>query len=380
MIAFMRRLTWRSVFAVTGGLTVDGRLPQGPCVVVANHTSHADAPALVAALSHRSRPSVAAAEDYWFRRPLRRRVCRVAVGAFPVRRTGGGSADLDAAAALLRAGRTVVVLPEGTRSRDGELGRFRGGAFRLAAESAVPVVPVALIGTCALLPVHGRPRPARVAVRIGTPMSTPSPEEARLAVAALAADPAPPAESRTRHRVAAFADTRVALLVVALWAFAEALSWPLVPEFALGLLALAGVRWRRMVTLCLAALGGTLVGCLLSATLAGAGHAPPAPLTTHRMTVVAAGQLSHEGVFALQHQPWSGIPVKVYAVAAGRHHEPLGLLGIAVVLSRGSRLLVVAAVIGTIARLVPRRAYLPVATFAVVTFAAGLHEVVAHWA
>ena len=185
----MRRWWWRLVFRLAGGFRVEGPLPSGGCVVVANHSSHADAPALVAALPSAARPAVAAAADHWFRSGLRARACRWAVGGFPVRRHGGGSADLSSVVPLLQAGRAVVIFPEGTRSRSGEMADFRSGAFRLAAEAGVPVVPVALIGTRELLPVSGRGRRGRVVVRLGEPLWRPTPEEAQAAVARMRGEP-----------------------------------------------------------------------------------------------------------------------------------------------------------------------------------------------
>lgn len=154
---------------------------------MANHSSHADAPALVAALPADSRPVVAAAADHWFRGRFRARLCRSAVGAFPVRRTGGGSTDLSAVIPLLQAGRAVVIFPEGTRSRTGELAEFRSGAFRLAAAAGVPVVPAGLAGTRDLKPVEGRGSRTRIAVRFGDPLVEPDPAVARAEVARLAA-------------------------------------------------------------------------------------------------------------------------------------------------------------------------------------------------
>jgi 1-acyl-sn-glycerol-3-phosphate acyltransferase len=54
--------------------------------------------------------------------------------------------------ALLGAGAPVLFFPEGTRSRDGALGEFKKGAFSVAVKAGVPVVPVTLIGTGALMP------------------------------------------------------------------------------------------------------------------------------------------------------------------------------------------------------------------------------------
>jgi 1-acyl-sn-glycerol-3-phosphate acyltransferase len=176
--ALARKALWRTVLTLTGGLRVHGAaaLPAGPCVIVANHRSHADTAALLAAVPARRRPAVAAAADYWFRGGVRPRICRALCAAFPVRRNGGGSADLAAAARLLAAGRDVIIFPEGTRSRDGRTGDFHRGAARLAAAAGVPLVPVGLSGTGTVLPPGGsarRPRRAPVIVRLGAPVSLP---------------------------------------------------------------------------------------------------------------------------------------------------------------------------------------------------------------
>jgi 1-acyl-sn-glycerol-3-phosphate acyltransferase len=182
--AVARRRLWRLVLTLTGGLTVVGSLPRGGCVVVANHSSHADTAALLAAVPSRHAPRVAAAADYWFAGGWRSPVCRALAAAFPVRRTGGGSADMAGAVALLRAGHVVIVYPEGTRG-SGLPARFHSGAFRLAEAAGVPVVPVGIAGTGDLLPKHGRLRRGRVTVRIGAPLP-PDPAVARAEVARLA--------------------------------------------------------------------------------------------------------------------------------------------------------------------------------------------------
>lgn len=169
-----RRALWRAALGLTGGLRVQGAagLPPGPCVIVANHSSHADTAALIAALPARRQPVVAAAADYWFGSGFRARAGRMLCAAFPVRRSGGGSADLAAAARLLAAGHDVIVFPEGTRSRSGDIGDFHRGAARLAAAAGAPLVPAGISGTRTLLPPDGpaRPRRTTVTVRFGAPI------------------------------------------------------------------------------------------------------------------------------------------------------------------------------------------------------------------
>ncbi len=167
-----RSMLWRAVCRALGGLTVCGELPRRQaCVVVANHGSHADTAALLAALPPATRPLFAAAADYWFDVPARRALASGLAGILPVRRGehGAYAALLAAARPALAAGRTVVVYPEGTRSTDGRVGEFHSGAVRLAADCGVAVVPVAVLGTREVLPKHGRLRRAPMEVRIGTP-------------------------------------------------------------------------------------------------------------------------------------------------------------------------------------------------------------------
>ncbi len=74
---------------------------------------------------------------------------------------------------ILRAGESVACFPEGTRSRDGTIGPFKGGPFLMAIEAGVPVVPVALVGTGAVLPPKGfRVRSGVIRVRVGRPIPT----------------------------------------------------------------------------------------------------------------------------------------------------------------------------------------------------------------
>jgi 1-acyl-sn-glycerol-3-phosphate acyltransferase len=186
----LRHWMWRLVAAVSGGITVTGKWRgSGGCIVVANHSSHADTAVLLAALPPKARPVFGAAADYWFDVRVRRFIATSLAGVLPVRRNSEGSyaALLAAARPALKAGRTVVLYPEGTRSTDGNLGEFRSGALRLARECGVPIVPVAMTGTADVLPKGGRWSPAPMQVRIGEPIdpSTLSAPQLRESVLAL---------------------------------------------------------------------------------------------------------------------------------------------------------------------------------------------------
>ena len=186
--ARLRRRLWRAVFRLNGGLTTSGSLPATGCVVVANHCSHADAPALLAALDAGHVPAVAAAADYWFCNQLKAWFCRSVVGGFAVRRDGGGFDDLAARVPLLKAGGAVVVFPTGSRhSADG---RFRLGAFRLAQLADVPVVPVWVDGTDRVLGRTGGPHRAHVRIVIGDPIPVADPRHCAAHVQRMLAQPA----------------------------------------------------------------------------------------------------------------------------------------------------------------------------------------------
>ncbi|MFD5190679.1 lysophospholipid acyltransferase family protein [Streptomyces sp. NPDC058357] len=381
--AALRRGLWWGVLSLTGGVERRGRLPRGGCVVVANHSSHADTAALLAALDARHTPAIGAAADYWFASPWRRRICRRLAAGFPVRRSGGGMDDLLSMADELRSGRAVVLFPEGTRGKDGELGSFHRGALVLAERAGVPVVPVGIAGTDRLLPKHGRLRSALVRVSIGDPLpSTTGPREARDAVVALHARTVaePLKDSATRRRVASVVTSRWGVPLAFCWGLAEALSWPLMPELLLAAVCVAVPR--SALRMSLGALAGSLAGGLIALQLAAAGVQPPAPLTTERMRAEVRSELAAEGASAVRHQPWNGIPFKVYGAGAGRAGVPSLDWLAASATARGSRTLTVGlgfAAFGLLMRR-HRRRYGQYLVLLGGAFAAGLSLIVAGWA
>lgn len=81
------------------------------------------------------------------------------------------TASLAKAADMIRNGKNVISFPEGTRTKDGQLGRFKKGLFALAQQAEVDVVPVAVIGAREVMASGSlRIRPGRIHVSFGTPL------------------------------------------------------------------------------------------------------------------------------------------------------------------------------------------------------------------
>lgn len=172
----------RSLFSIVGPLEVYGRehldgLP-GPVLFAANHASHVDTLAVLAALptAHRKSLRVAAAEDYFYASRARGLLASLVLSTFPFRRVGDPRRSLRRAETLLAGGRSLLIFPEGTRAAGLQAGPFLPGVSLIAARARVPVVPVYIGGTRSVLPKGASlPRRHHVEVRFGAPM-TRSPE------------------------------------------------------------------------------------------------------------------------------------------------------------------------------------------------------------
>jgi 1-acyl-sn-glycerol-3-phosphate acyltransferase len=146
---------------------------RGPLVLVANHSSHLDAPLVLLAMPRRLRRSlaVAAAKDYFFASAYRAVPAQILLGAFPLARTGPILPSLEQCGRLVDRGWSILIFPEGTRSVDGSVGQFKAGIGLLARELRVPVVPIGIHGARERLP-KGRtiPVPGSVRLSIGAPV------------------------------------------------------------------------------------------------------------------------------------------------------------------------------------------------------------------
>jgi 1-acyl-sn-glycerol-3-phosphate acyltransferase len=162
------------------------RLPAGACVVVANHSSYLDGIVLYATL-----PPV-------FGFVIKREMSRVPLANLLLRRIGahyvdrGGQRSARDTRRLFRqaaAGGALAFFPEGTFEREPGLMRFRSGAFVVAANAGIPVMPIAIRGTRRALPAGTlQPLPSRIEIELTTLLPPPaSTDAADIAVSVRAA-------------------------------------------------------------------------------------------------------------------------------------------------------------------------------------------------
>lgn len=176
----------------TEGVIVDD--PRRPYVAVANHESFAD----IFLLSHLPWEMKWLSKEAIFRIPVMGWMMRMA-GDIAIRRGEKGSrrAAMDAIHDRLDKKVSVMILPEGTRSPDGELLPFRNGAFRVAIERQLPILPIAVAGTREAMAKHSlRFNRARAIARVLEPVDT----------TGLTIDDLPELRDRVRDSIAAARD------------------------------------------------------------------------------------------------------------------------------------------------------------------------------
>ena len=146
---------------------------QAPGLIVANHTSHFDTAIVLSLLTTPlyDRTAVVAAADRFYTSTIKSAWFSLRYNAFPITR-GGGSGALAYSEWLLQHGWSLLMFPEGTRSKTGELLPFHPGPAILALRQRVPVLPIHIHGAADILrPGTWESVPAPVHVHVGPPVS-----------------------------------------------------------------------------------------------------------------------------------------------------------------------------------------------------------------
>ena len=150
---------------------VENLNPRKTAIYCANHQSAMDIPILFVNL------------PVQFRFVAKRSLFKMPFMGWHLKRSGHIPVDrgrprearksLDKAAERIRAGSSVILFPEGHRSRDGKIGQFKSGSFYLAIQAGVPVVPITLNGTRAVLkPDTYHVRPGQTEMIVHPPIPT----------------------------------------------------------------------------------------------------------------------------------------------------------------------------------------------------------------
>ena len=165
----------RLVFRVTLDLKITGMEhlpPRGALIVAINHSSFLD-PLLVGAYMKRDVVMMSKIEN--FRLPVFGWIVQ-AYGAFPIHRGEVDRTSLKKALEVLRGGEILLMAPEGTRSKDGQLQTGHDGLAMLAARTAAPILPFAIAGAKRFWKNLALLRRTRVRIAVGPSFTLPQPD------------------------------------------------------------------------------------------------------------------------------------------------------------------------------------------------------------
>lgn len=171
MLYGLIRIMFRLIFTILFRWRVTGHenIPlTGGVIIAPNHVSNIDPPLVGSAMQRRI--TIMAKEELFSSAFFGAIIKQL--GAFPVKRGTGDRAAIKTALGLLNDGKALILFPEGTRSKTGELNKAQPGVAMMAIKSQVPVVPVAVSGTYNIFRSNNW-LPPRFSVRFGKPIYPP---------------------------------------------------------------------------------------------------------------------------------------------------------------------------------------------------------------
>jgi 1-acyl-sn-glycerol-3-phosphate acyltransferase len=149
-------------------------LPQNTAVMlVANHSSHLDGPAVIASVNrYMGQVYSLAAKDYFFNTPTKAKICQHVLDMIAFQRRGSSVDCLKACQEVIANNKMILIFPEGTRSLTGELQPFKMGTGFLAMQLNIPIVPVYIQGSFEAFPKGARlPNRHPIRVKFGQPIA-----------------------------------------------------------------------------------------------------------------------------------------------------------------------------------------------------------------
>ena len=170
----VRNWARRLLFMAGAKVTVTGRenIPEGrTCVFASNHQSFFD---ILVLLAYLDKPHAILSKASIGKVPLIRLWMREIHCVYVDRADmKAGIEAINKMIEVINSGYSAIIFPEGTRSKTGEIGEFKGGAFKVAQKTGAPIIPVALDGTGALFEKnHYWIKPGKVNLAILPPIET----------------------------------------------------------------------------------------------------------------------------------------------------------------------------------------------------------------
>lgn len=152
---FLRPLFYiliRFYFNIYHKLEIRGYKPsysKNSYIIIANHSSHLDTPLILScfSLARVNKIRAIAALDYFFSKPLVRISTHLLCNIIPIKRKTADLTSIEMISKVLREGGSIIIFPEGTRTRDGKINKFKPGVSLLIKRTQAEVLPVYIKGT-----------------------------------------------------------------------------------------------------------------------------------------------------------------------------------------------------------------------------------------
>jgi 1-acyl-sn-glycerol-3-phosphate acyltransferase len=168
----------RFYFSVFHKLKISGYKPyysKNSYIIIANHSSHLDTPLILScfSLDKVNRIRAIAALDYFFSKPPVRILSHLLCNLIPINRKTVDLTSIEMISEFLNEGGSIIFFPEGTRTRNGKINKFKPGISLLIKKTKAKVLPVHIKGTYDCMNYRMKlPRRGQLKIKFGTPLAS----------------------------------------------------------------------------------------------------------------------------------------------------------------------------------------------------------------